>query len=173
MSKAKLKKTLAAMPADEIAGMVLELYEARKDAREYLDYWLDPRPEKALEKARKAVDRVFGTSAGRPRRKPALSELNRITRDFMSIVFEREHVADLLLYVAERQCDWLEGRWRRLTYLPSVRRNVGNAELYLDQAYGPDGDAPGVQASAGGGFNPFEIRMERLRERADALFSNH
>ncbi len=162
MSKAKLKKTLAAMPASEIAELVLELYEARKEAKEYLEFWLEPDTPKALEKARKMVEKVFYTSVDRPRKRPSLTDLNRIARDFTSQVFDREAVADLLLYIAEMQCKWLEGRWRRLSYRSSIKKNVDTAAVYIDQAYPPEdtfGEAEG-----------FRLRLERVRERAASLY---
>ena len=42
MSKAQLKKALASMDAREIAEMVCELYDTRPEAKEYLEYWLNP-----------------------------------------------------------------------------------------------------------------------------------
>ena len=39
MSKAKVKKILMSMPKEEIIGMVLEMYDARKEAKEYLEYY--------------------------------------------------------------------------------------------------------------------------------------
>lgn len=161
MSKAKLKKTLAQMPAEQLVELVLELYDARKEAKEYLEFWLEPDTPKALEKAKKKVERVFYSGEDSPRKRPSLTELNRITRDFTSQVFDTESIADLLIYVAEKECEWLEGRWRRLSYRSSIKKNVDTAALYIEQAYGtePDPVADGLRE-----------RMERVRTRAAGLY---
>ena len=161
MSKAKLKKTLAEMPAEQIADLVLELYDARKEAKEYLEFWLDPDTPKALEKARKKVERVFYSGEDRPRKRPSLTELNRIARDFTAQVYDRDAVADLLLYIAEKECEWLEGRWRRLSYRSSIKKNVDNAALYIEQAYGSEPDPTG---------DGLRERLERVRTRAAGLY---
>ena len=59
MSKTGLRKGLSELSKEEIIGVVCELYDSRKDAREYLDYWLDPDPEKALEDYKERVDKIF------------------------------------------------------------------------------------------------------------------
>ena len=38
MSKATVKKMLMSMPKEEIIGMVLEMYDSRKEAKEYLGF---------------------------------------------------------------------------------------------------------------------------------------
>ena len=42
MSKATVKKKLTSMPKEEIIGMVLEMYDARKEAKEYLEFYTNP-----------------------------------------------------------------------------------------------------------------------------------
>lgn len=72
----------------------------------------------------------------------------------MSICFEPERVADLLIYTAERMADWLEVRYRRVAYRTSLRKYLNEATLYvesheLEPLYG--------------------IRIERLQSRVEAL----
>ena len=42
MSKATVKKILMSMPKEDIIGMVLEMYDARKEAKEYLEFYANP-----------------------------------------------------------------------------------------------------------------------------------
>lgn len=42
MSKAQLKKHLNTLDKSQIIEMVMELYDARKEARDYLDYYVNP-----------------------------------------------------------------------------------------------------------------------------------
>lgn len=42
MSKATIKELLQSMPKDEIISMVLEIYDARKEVKEYLEFYTNP-----------------------------------------------------------------------------------------------------------------------------------
>ncbi|MDE7508612.1 MAG: hypothetical protein K2M62_00660 [Muribaculaceae bacterium] len=154
MSKAKLKKALAALDKEEIITMVTELYDARKEAKEYLEYWIDPDAGKELERVEKLIDRQFFTPQRVSRRTLSLPTINKLIKDFMSICFEPERVADLLIYTTERMADWLEVRYRRVAYRTSLRKYLNEATLYvesheLEPLYG--------------------IRIERLQSRVEAL----
>lgn len=154
MSKLKIKKALLQMEPDEIVNVVMELYDARKEAKEYLEYWLNPDSQKELEKCQKLVDRQFFTPQGVNRRSPSLPTIAKIVKDFMSICFEPERVADLLLFIPERMSDWLEERYRRVSYRSSLRKYLGEARLYietheLEPLYG--------------------LRLERLTEKVEAI----
>lgn len=155
MSKAKLKKALAQLDKDQIIETALELYDARKDAKDWFEFWLDPDARKACEKAKTAARRVFFTGPDSPRKRPSLTNLNKIVKDFTSVCFERDEVADFLIYVAETEVDWLETRYRRISYRSSLKKNIDTAVLYVENNF-PEGQ--------------YAIRLERLRERADSLY---
>lgn len=57
MSKNALKKELALMTEDQLRQLILEAYEARKEIRAYLEYFLAPDPRKLYEKTKSALDR--------------------------------------------------------------------------------------------------------------------
>ena len=42
MSKIALKKYLGTLEKSEVIDVVLDLYDARKEAKEYLEYFLNP-----------------------------------------------------------------------------------------------------------------------------------
>ena len=52
MSKAKLKKHLLSLTKEQITNIVLELYDARKEAKDYLEFYLAPDCNAELEKSR-------------------------------------------------------------------------------------------------------------------------
>lgn len=158
MSKARLKKQLQGMTAEQMAAMVLELYDIRKEARDFLDYWSDPEPDKWLEKWKGDVRKVFYSAGTTSRRRPVLTTLNTLVKYFITLGMDSERTSDFLLYVAETECEWLEQRWRRLSYRTSMLKNLENCKLYIENAF-PDEEE-----------NPFRVRLERLTERVDALF---
>ena len=65
MSKSQVKKLLAGMSKEDVINVVLELYDARKEAREYLDYFVNPDEAGELEKFKKIVLKEFDDNGTR------------------------------------------------------------------------------------------------------------
>ena len=59
MSKATVKKMLMSMPKEEIIGMVLEMYGARKEAKEYLEFYANPDEDGKLEEYKKIITGII------------------------------------------------------------------------------------------------------------------
>ncbi|MDE6811908.1 MAG: hypothetical protein K2J15_06100 [Muribaculaceae bacterium] len=154
MSKTKLKKTLQSMAAEELVGVIMELYESRKEAKDYLEYWLAPDADKELEKCCKSVERQFFTTAGVHRRSPSLPDINKVVKNFMTLCYEPDKVAELLLFIPERMGDWLEERYRRISYRSSLRKYLTEAKLYIETH-----DLTGR----------YGLRLERLNEKVEAI----
>ena len=55
MSKAKLKKYLQTLSKEQVIEVMLELYDARKEAKDYLEFYLTPDSKAELEKCKKAI----------------------------------------------------------------------------------------------------------------------
>ena len=53
MSKTKLKKYLQNLTHDQIMEVVLDLYDARKDAKEYMEFFMNPDVKAELDKTKK------------------------------------------------------------------------------------------------------------------------
>ena len=52
MSKAKLKKYLQTLSKEQVIEVMIELYDARKEVKEYLEFYLAPDSNAELEKCR-------------------------------------------------------------------------------------------------------------------------
>jgi hypothetical protein len=156
MSKAGLKKAFRSMTRDEIAEMVLELYDARREAKDYLDYWLAPDPDRALDEAKASAEKMFFYSTGKPRSQPAAADLKRLVKNFSTLVFDSDKIADLLMYIAERQYIWVtQKRSGFLQAEVAVRRAYDNARVYIEGAALED---------------LYGLRLERLAESIDDFF---
>ena len=59
MSKTTVKKTLMAMSKEEIIDMVLAMYDARKEAKEYLEFYTNPDEDGRLEEYKKIITEEF------------------------------------------------------------------------------------------------------------------
>lgn len=59
MSKSTIKKTLMTMSKEEIIDMVLAMYDARKEAKEYLEFFANPNEDGKLEEYKKIIIEEF------------------------------------------------------------------------------------------------------------------
>lgn len=110
MSKATLKKTFKAMDKEDITDMVVELYEKRKDAREFLEFWINPNPDKLLDDYTQRVERVFMTSTGTRRRSPSFPEVNRLIKSFTELLNETDYIVRLYICAAKCTAEWIKAR---------------------------------------------------------------
>lgn len=101
MSKTKLKKYLQTLTHEQIVQVVMDLYDARKAAKEYLEFFMDPNPSDALEKAKKQLLRLYFTPQGAPRARVSTKEGNDLIADFIKLDIDPEMSSDLMMYHAE------------------------------------------------------------------------
>lgn len=55
MSKAQLKKHLLKLTQEEVIDVILELYDARKEAKEYLEFYMNPNDDIKLDEYKKII----------------------------------------------------------------------------------------------------------------------
>ena len=55
MSKAKLKKYIQTLSKEQVDDIVLQLYSASKEAKTWLEFYLEPNSDTELEKYKKAI----------------------------------------------------------------------------------------------------------------------
>ena len=98
MSKAQLKKQLKTLEKDEIIEMVMELYDARKEAKEYLEFYLNPNEKSKLDEYKKIIENEFYPSRGEP--KTRFSVCRKAINDFMKLKPAPEHIASFRMTMA-------------------------------------------------------------------------
>lgn len=158
MSKTGLRKGLSGLSKEEIIEVVCELYDSRKEAKEYLEYWLCPDPDRALEDYKERVDKMFFYSTGKNRSQPSSHDLKRLVNYFSTIVFDSDKIADLLVHMAERQYIWVTRRRSGFKQCEvNVRRAYDNARIYIEGADLED---------------LFGLRLERLDENITDFYNN-
>lgn len=64
MSKAKLRRFLLAHTKEQVIDIMLELYDAKKEAKEYLEFYLSPNYDAELEKCKKLIRNEFSRQGG-------------------------------------------------------------------------------------------------------------
>ena len=105
MSKAKLKKHLLSLTKEQITNIVLELYDARKEAKDYLEFYLAPDCNAELEKSKKAIRNEFFPTRGFFE-KPSFAKCRKVISDFQKLKPEPTTVADLMLFYIEQGCEY-------------------------------------------------------------------
>ncbi len=99
MSKANLRKHLQQLTKEQIISIVLELYDARKEAQEYLDFYLSPNEHAKLEEYKNIIREEFVPRQGKP--KCRFRVCNKAISDFKKLQAHPSSVADIMLYYVE------------------------------------------------------------------------
>lgn len=158
MSKAELKKTLTRMSKEEIIGMVTEMYDVRPDVKEYLEYWLNPNADAELERRKEMVNDMHFFRSGKLRRAPTATEIKRVVKDFETLCYDPEKVADLLVYIADTCLRWVVyGLKTQAAPRKALERNIGIAREYVEKY-----DLEGV----------YGLRLDRMEEAMREYYNN-
>ena len=104
MSKTSLKKLLNTLNREQLVEVMLELYDARKDAREYLEYYVDPDEKKMLEKYKGVILKEFFPQKGRA--KGRTSVCKKAIKDFTTLHPGARMIADLRIFLIETICSY-------------------------------------------------------------------
>lgn len=99
MSKSEVKKYIKELDRTALEELVLDLYSARKEAQEFLDYAIKPNDNLKLQTYKAIVEREFLPNRGIG--KMRFSECRKAVRDFKALDPIPELLADLMLYIPE------------------------------------------------------------------------
>lgn len=105
MSKSQVKKLLAGMSKEEVINTVMELYDARKEARDYLDYYVNPNESNELEKFKKIVLKEFDDDISRDPQ-CRFSVCRKALSDFKKLAPSTDTLAEAMVYYVERVCEF-------------------------------------------------------------------
>lgn len=84
MSKVQLKKELQGMSREQLIDIILNVYAARKDAKEYFEFFLNPDCDALLTKYCEAVNKEIGRTKRGRMSKLRISVVKRMIKDFES-----------------------------------------------------------------------------------------
>lgn len=102
MSKAQLKKELLNLDKDQLVELVLEAYSARKETKEYFEFYLDPDIRKLRSKYESSIFRELNRGVKRRAySKARISTLKKLIKEFRSFHPGFEAEIDLLMYTVE------------------------------------------------------------------------
>lgn len=98
MSKTQLKKELKNFDREQLTQLVLDLYSARKETREYLEFFMNPDVEKLTDKYHTAINHELMRGTWR-RSKARISTLKNFVKDFESFGVDAQQVVDMRCYL--------------------------------------------------------------------------
>lgn len=132
MSKSRLKKHLSSLTVDQIVEVVMGLYDARKEAKEYLEFYLNPDSEGMMEKARVKIRGYFMSRAGRPLRRPKFAKSAKVIADYLSLSPDPYCGAELMFYYLEQCVAFLRQQRRgREQFYSAVKTAYSRLVKYL------------------------------------------
>lgn len=99
MSKATLKKKLKTLSKEEIIDIVLDLYDARKEAKEYLEFFINPNEDVEQKKCKDIILNEFYPKRGEPKTRFAVCR--KAISDFKKLKHSPEVLGDLMLFYIE------------------------------------------------------------------------
>lgn len=80
MSKTELKKYLKTLTADQLVDVIMEAYDARKQTKEYFEYYLNPDEKAQVAKINEMIGKEFYPVRGK--RKCRVSAIKRAIKEF-------------------------------------------------------------------------------------------
>jgi hypothetical protein len=106
MSKIQLKKLLKSLTKEEIIDIVLELYDARKEAKEYLDFYVNPNDDAKLSEYKQIIYNEFFPKRGEP--KFRFSICRKAISDFKKLKPHPSCIAELMVFYVELGVNFAE-----------------------------------------------------------------
>lgn len=98
MSKQRLKKEIEQLERHQLEQMILDAYAAKKEIKEYFDFFLNPDIEKLTEKYKVAISKEFSRSK-RGHSKARISTVKKLIKEFEGFQPGFDVEIDLLFYV--------------------------------------------------------------------------
>lgn len=103
MSKATVKKALDSLTKEQIQEMVLDLYAARPEAKEYLDFWVSGDIDSKMTRAKTAISKESARTQRRHPR-PRITKIKRFIKDIASLNADPQAIAEIMTFAIERMC---------------------------------------------------------------------
>lgn len=149
MSKTQLKKELARMTADQIGELLLELYDARPEAREYLDFFVKPDIDSKLEKARSLIKKeMWRTSRGHNRARS--TRIRRYIKDIASLNPGPDAVCEIMTFSIETACAAGSEQWIKESTQKALAKLLGETLREADRTGLLDIYLPRIEAAVKG-----------------------
>ncbi len=133
MSKSKLRKKLETLPKDKVINLVMSLYDASKEAKTYLEFYITPNSYAEVERYKKIIRNEFFPARGFSE-KPSFATCRKAISEFKKLKPAPVCVADLMLYYIEQGCAYtmtFGDMWEK--YYTTLEDNFAKAMEFIFQ----------------------------------------
>lgn len=135
MSKLDLKKTLATLTPEQKDELILSLYSARKEAKEYLDFFINPDIDKLLDTTTTAICKEVYKRGKHGYNKPKISTIRNLIKKVATLGPGSEYVVRLYLNTIHAVAlAATDGYWFTEAHASSFARLVAEALKIADDA---------------------------------------
>lgn len=121
------------MSAEQISEMVLDLYAARSEAREYLDFFVSPDIEKKLDKSRSLIKKEMSRNS-KGRNKSRSTRIRRFIKDISSLNPGTEPVAEIMTFAVETFCEVGSDQIIKTSVQNGYARLLHDTIIYINDA---------------------------------------
>lgn len=121
------------MSAEQIGEMVLDLYAARSEAREYLDFFVSPDIEKKLDKSRSLIKKEMSRNS-KGRNKSRSTRIRRFIKDISSLNPGAEPVAEIMIFAVETFCEVGSDQIIKTSVQNGYARLLHDTIIYINDA---------------------------------------
>ncbi len=156
------------MSAEQISELVLELYEARPEAREYLDFYIKPDINAKLQKAQSAIRKEINRSS-RGRSKMRSTRLRRLIKDIASLNPGDEPVCDVMTFTITEVCALDSDIYIKETTRRALVKLLTETVMAADAAGMLDVYLPRIRSAVEGMSSSFFHRNELKSQLCEAL----
>lgn len=122
------------MPKEDIIRMVLEMYDARKEAKEYLDYYANPDEDCKLKEYKDIIREEFYPANERKEAKLRFAVCRKAVSDYKKLKPSPDKIADLMLFYVENACQFTNeygDMWEQ--YYTSVENNFNRTMAFMNK----------------------------------------
>lgn len=156
------------MSAEQISELVLDLYEARPEAREYLDFYVKPDIDAKLQKAQSAIKKEINRSS-RGRSKMRSTRLRRLIKDISSLNPGDEPVCDIMTFTITEVCALDSNIYIKETTRRALAKLLTETVIAADAAGMLDVYLPRLRSAVAGMSSSFFHRSELKSQLREAL----
>lgn len=100
MSKKDLRRELLLLSREQLIDIIVDAYSARKEIKDYFDFFVDPDVNKLTEKYQKGIAKELSRSKW-GRSKARISVINNLLKEFQHYSPGNEYVLDLYLFALQ------------------------------------------------------------------------
>lgn len=164
---------LAGMTAGQMAELITELYDNRKEARDFLEFYMKPDIVSRVNKARAAIAKEANRNS-RNRNRARVSKLRGHIKDISSLNPGAEIVCEIMTYAIEAICTAGSSQWIASATGKSMARLLEDTMTVIDRS-GLSGNYLPRILKAVDGIRPAYSQSgefkERMQETLGEIFS--